>query len=50
VSLLLGAAPGTSWQLPVPLPLPQGLAVLVALMLLRGLLQALAALEGQLPP
>jgi ABC-type transport system involved in cytochrome bd biosynthesis fused ATPase/permease subunit len=44
VSLLLGAAPGTSWQLPVQLPLPQGLAVLVVLMLLRGLLQALAAI------
>lgn len=44
VSLLLGATPGESWQLPVPLPLSQGLAVLVALMLLRGLLQALAAM------
>ncbi|MCP9910272.1 ABC transporter ATP-binding protein [Cyanobium sp. BA20m-p-22] len=44
VSLLLGATPDTSWQLPVQLPLPQGLAVLVALMLLRGLLQALAAI------
>lgn len=44
VSLLLGAAPGASWQLPVQLPLPQGLAVLVALMLLRGLLQALVAI------
>ena len=44
VSLLLGSAPGASWQLPVQLPLPQGLAVLVGLMLLRGLLQALAAI------
>ena len=44
VSLLLGAAPGANWQLPVQLPLPQGLAILVALMLLRGLLQALAAI------
>ena len=44
VSLLLGATPGASWQLPVQLPLPQGLAVLVGLMLLRGLLQALAAI------
>lgn len=44
VSLLLGATPGTSWQLPVQLPLPQGLAVLVVVMLLRGLLQALAAI------
>ena len=44
VSLLLGAAPGASWQLPVQLPLPQGLAVLVGLMLLRGLLQALVAI------
>ena len=44
VSLLLGAAPGTSWQLPVQLPLQQGLAVLVVVMLLRGLLQALVAI------
>ena len=44
VSLLLGAAPGASLQLPVQLPLHHGLAVLVALMLLRGLLQALVVI------
>jgi len=45
VSLLLGAEPAAaSLQLPVQLPLPQGLAVLVGLMLLRGLLQALVAI------
>ena len=44
VSLLLGAAPEASRQLPVQLPLPQGLAMLVGLMLIRGLLQALVAI------
>ncbi len=44
VSLLLGVAPGSNFQLPVQLPLPQGLAVLVSLMLLRGLLQALVGI------
>jgi len=45
VSLLLGAGPAAaSVQLPLQLSLPQGLAVLVGLMLIRGLLQALVAI------
>ncbi|MFM7642057.1 MAG: ATP-binding cassette domain-containing protein [Cyanobium sp.] len=47
VSLLLGSANGGSGlglQLPVRLPLEQGLALLVGLVLVRGLLQALIAI------
>ena len=44
VSLLLGAGPATSLQLPIRLTLQQGLALLVQLMLLRGGLQALIAI------
>ena len=44
VSLLLGAGPATSLQLPIQLTLQQGLALLVPLMLLRGGLQALIAI------
>jgi len=44
VSLLLGAGPATSFQLPIRLTLQQGLALLVPLMLLRGGLQALIAI------
>ena len=43
VALLLGAGDGRRLQLPVALPLRQGLALLVGLMLLRGLAQALVA-------
>ncbi|MFM9099965.1 MAG: hypothetical protein ACKOPS_01010, partial [Cyanobium sp.] len=43
VALLLGAGGGSRLQLPVALPLQQGLALLVGLMLLRGLAQALVA-------
>jgi ABC-type transport system involved in cytochrome bd biosynthesis fused ATPase/permease subunit len=43
LSLLLGAGDGSRLQLPVALPLQQGLALLVVLMLLRGLAQAVVA-------
>jgi ABC-type transport system involved in cytochrome bd biosynthesis fused ATPase/permease subunit len=43
VSLLLGAGEGSPLQLPLALPLQQGLALLVGVMLLRGLAQALVA-------
>ena len=46
-SLLLGVAPEARRQLAIHLPLPQGLALLVGLMLIRGLLQAWVAISQE---
>lgn len=47
VGVLLGASPGQPWRLPFQLTIPQGLALLAALTLVRGILQTQIALRQE---
>jgi membrane protease YdiL (CAAX protease family) len=47
VGVFLGASPGQPRRLPFQLPIPQGLALLAALTLVRGILQTQIALRQE---